>query len=101
MPPIPNTSTRSVILSAAIAGLAISARTTGNSQRCDGSRKHDKADITETSQPSHDAGAPRLDSVRAAPLNARAGQRTGRVAQRESTPFTRVGSQVQSLSRPP
>ena len=25
----------------------------------------------------------------------------GRVAQRESTPFTRVGSQVQSLSRPP
>src|SRR5437764_19436 len=26
---------------------------------------------------------------------------TGRVAQRESTPFTRVGSQVQSLSRPP
>src|SRR5258707_12215003 len=27
--------------------------------------------------------------------------RTGRVAQRESTPFTRVGSQVQSLSRPP
>jgi hypothetical protein len=27
--------------------------------------------------------------------------RTGRVAQRESTPFTREGSQVQSLSRPP
>ena len=27
--------------------------------------------------------------------------RRGRVAQRESTPFTRVGSQVQSLSRPP
>ncbi len=26
---------------------------------------------------------------------------TGRVAQRESTPFTREGSQVQSLSRPP
>jgi hypothetical protein len=25
----------------------------------------------------------------------------GRVAQRESTPFTREGSQVQSLSRPP
>src|SRR4051812_42142665 len=28
-------------------------------------------------------------------------QRGGRVAQRESTPFTREGSQVQSLSRPP
>ena len=29
------------------------------------------------------------------------GSPTGRVAQRESTPFTREGSQVQSLSRPP
>ena len=28
-------------------------------------------------------------------------QASGRVAQRESTPFTREGSQVQSLSRPP
>src|ERR1041385_5793405 len=43
----------------------------------------------------------RLDRVRGALLNARAGDGTGRVAQRESTPFTRVGSQVQSLSRPP
>ncbi|VTZ23821.1 hypothetical protein MPC4_70110 [Methylocella tundrae] len=29
------------------------------------------------------------------------GEPDGRVAQRESTPFTREGSQVQSLSRPP
>src|ERR1700680_1812113 len=47
------------------------------------------------------AAAARLDSFRGALLNARAGNETGRVAQRESTPFTRVGSQVQSLSRPP
>ena len=32
---------------------------------------------------------------------AKCGRLDGRVAQRESTPFTRVGSQVQSLSRPP
>ena len=43
----------------------------------------------------------RLDSIRGGLLNAAAGPATGRVAQRESTPFTRVGSQVQSLSRPP
>src|SRR5882762_6812196 len=43
--------------------------------------------------------AERLDRVPGGLLNA-AG-RDGRVAQRESTPFTRVGSQVQSLSRPP
>jgi hypothetical protein len=45
------------------------------------------------------AGAERLDRLSVGLLNA-AGQ-GGRVAQRESTPFTRVGSQVQSLSRPP
>src|SRR5579871_5758350 len=41
---------------------------------------------------------PRLDRLCPPSLNAGTG---GRVAQRESTPFTRVGSQVQSLSRPP
>src|SRR5439155_25332369 len=75
MPPTPNTATRSVLLSAAIAGVAISARIMGDSQWRDGSRTRDKADISNLSQPGHDAGAPRLDSVRAAPLNARAGQR--------------------------
>jgi hypothetical protein len=42
---------------------------------------------------------PRLDRVSRRLLNVAGG--SGRVAQRESTPFTRVGSQVQSLSRPP
>ncbi len=49
-----------------------------------------------------DGRAPRdatLDSARAAACNPTT--RLGRVAQRESTPFTREGSQVQSLSRPP
>ena len=43
--------------------------------------------------------ANRLDTAPQRPANI-AGL-DGRVAQRESTPFTRVGSQVQSLSRPP
>ena len=41
----------------------------------------------------------RVDLDRGRPLLR--GRTAGRVAQRESTPFTREGSQVQSLSRPP
>src|SRR5579863_9077288 len=42
-----------------------------------------------------------LDGPRRACINQTGLGRDGRVAQRESTPFTREGSQVQSLSRPP
>src|ERR1051325_10152697 len=54
-----------------------------------------------SSTPPNRPAAPPARHPRGALLKARAGDGTGRVAQRESTPFTRVGSQVQSLSRPP
>src|SRR5947207_11921020 len=105
MPAIPNTSKRSVILSAAVAGAAVSANIAATRQRRDRRGKRHRSGIVDTSQPCRGSAARqprrRLDRVRGALLNARAGYGTGRVAQRESTPFTRVGSQVQSLSRPP
>jgi hypothetical protein len=52
---------------------------------------------SRTERDSPQARRPALTALGTAPFNA-AG--IGRVAQRESTPFTRVGSQVQSLSRP-
>ena len=45
--------------------------------------------------------APILDPRRELGLERRLRPQHGRVAQRESTPFTREGSQVQSLPRPP
>src|SRR5438552_16027548 len=105
MPAIPNTSKRSVILSAAVAGAAVSANIAARRPRRDRCGKRHRSGIFDTSQPRRGGPARqpgrRLDRVRGALLNARAGYGTGRVAQRESTPFTRVGSQVQSLSRPP
>src|SRR6267154_785735 len=105
IPAIPNTSKRIVILSAAVAGAAVSANIAARRQRRDRCGKRHRSGILDTSQPCRAGPARqpgrRLDRVRGALLNARAGYGTGRVAQRESTPFTRVGSQVQSLSRPP
>src|SRR5438270_2602108 len=105
IPAIPNTSKRIVILSAAVAGAAVSANIAARRQRRDRCGKRHRSGIFDTSQPRRGGPARqpgrRLDRVRGALLNARAGYGTGRVAQRESTPFTRVGSQVQSLSRPP
>src|SRR5262249_3879027 len=100
-PAKPNTSKRIAILSAAPAGVARRASSAGGNHRRERRENRDRSGIHDTSPPCRGAEPPRLDSLWGALLNARAGDGTGRVAQRESTPFTRVGSQVQSLSRPP
>src|SRR5215831_16533213 len=100
-PAKPNTSKRIAILSAAPTGVA--GRATSAAKKS--GKEPGRNAIAHLSRPSLDApvrrAGRRLDRLWHALLNARAGDGTGRVAQRESTPFTRVGSQVQSLSRPP